>query len=170
MEVLRKRYIPIERGRGIIEMNVIERRSVKADSGCLIWAGCKLPSGYGKLRVNHKDWLAHRYSYTIAKGEIPDGMVVMHSCDNPSCVNPEHLKAGTQLDNANDAKQKGRSYAGPKPWAKESARRNAKLNPEIAKTIKHLYYAERRNLKEIGNYFGVSFQHVSKILHNGCWA
>ena len=73
------------------------------------WIGCKIPDGYGMLQVNGKATLAHRISYEIHKGEIPEGMCVLHSCDNPGCVNPEHLHLGTQKDNARERSERKRS-------------------------------------------------------------
>ena len=65
--------------------------------------------GYGKFTRGGKNWQIHRYVYTQNHGEIPKGLVVMHSCDNPSCINPDHLSLGTQLDNAKDMIEKGRA-------------------------------------------------------------
>ena len=82
------------------------------ESGCWIWTGARNPRGYGKMcigpRASVKYIDAHRLSYMLHIGEIPDGHVVMHTCDNPSCVNPAHLKLGTQKDNLADRDAKGR--------------------------------------------------------------
>ena len=81
---------------------------INETTSCWEWIGCKWKSGYGYLRINRKHISAHRYMYELYKGAIPDGYCVCHSCDNPSCVNPEHLWLGTQGDNMRDAYQKGR--------------------------------------------------------------
>ena len=81
-----------------------------------MWAGCtaKPSKGnprtlpYGQLLVGRKAVPAHRISWEIHNGPIPDGMCVLHICDNPKCVNPEHLFVGTRADNANDCYTKGR--------------------------------------------------------------
>lgn len=78
------------------------------ESGCLEWTGAVNNKGYGQIWINGTLWLCHRYSYQIAKGEIK-GAVVCHKCDNPRCVNPDHLFLGTQLDNMRDMHKKGRS-------------------------------------------------------------
>lgn len=83
---------------------------VDKETGCWNFKGCKTKSGYGRLRVNGVHWMAHRYSLSCHLGRpIADGMVVMHLCDNPSCVNPEHLKEGTQKENIEDCMSKGRA-------------------------------------------------------------
>jgi len=78
---------------------------------CWIWSGSKNKKGYGRLGSGGKKqkyYLAHRVSYTINKGEIPEGLYVLHSCDNPSCVNPNHLRVGTGSENIKEAYDKGR--------------------------------------------------------------
>lgn len=72
--------------------------SVKKDNGCIEWTGGKDKDGYGQIRGRRP----HRVSYELAYGEIPEGFMVLHSCNNPACINPEHLRVGTHLDNMAD--------------------------------------------------------------------
>lgn len=86
--------------------------------GCWLWRAGKFAKGYGMVNLGrdacgtqHTDY-AHRVAYVIAKGDIPEGMVVRHSCDTPACVNPDHLKLGTQGDNVQDASVQGKYLRG----------------------------------------------------------
>lgn len=75
---------------------------------CWVWtASCK-ENGYGQFYINRRPVYAHRFSYLIAHGVIPDGLRVLHRCDNPPCVRPSHLFVGTARDNMDDALAKGR--------------------------------------------------------------
>lgn len=75
---------------------------------CWLWMGRKDPTGYGRVTFDRKQQLAHRLIFTWVVGEIPDGMHVLHRCDNPPCVNPDHLFLGTNQDNVDDKMSKGR--------------------------------------------------------------
>lgn len=78
------------------------------ESGCWIWIGTINRFGYGRMKVNYKGWLAHRFSWEIHFGKIPDGLFVLHKCDIRCCVNPDHLFIGSQLENMRDMQAKGR--------------------------------------------------------------
>lgn len=87
-----------------LDINKIKRNVSIDENGCWNWNGCLTSSGYGQLTENTKYWATHRYAYTCVIGDIPEGNVVRHMCHNPSCCNPDHLKAGTHKDNWNDSK------------------------------------------------------------------
>ena len=108
---------------------------VKKGNDCWEWLGGKDRDGYGRynLTVSYenlsKKWYgAHRLSYTLTKGNIPKGKVICHSCDNPGCVNPDHLWVGTQQDNVRDMDQKNRRV---KPFTLK-----AKKNPPNISSIR----------------------------------
>ena len=81
---------------------------------CWPWKGAKNPKGYGHLIVDGKKVMAHRVAYQLVNGEIPEGDVVRHSCDNPACCNPRHLATGSHKDNTRDMVMRRRSAMGEK--------------------------------------------------------
>jgi len=81
---------------------------VRKTDACWLWTGTTTLAGYGQLRVNGKKIYTHRFVLALFGREVPSGLVVMHSCDVPACVNPDHLSVGTDGDNVRDAVRKGR--------------------------------------------------------------
>lgn len=132
------------------------------DNGCHEWIGAKDKNGYGTLRKDKKDYKAHRYSYELNKGKIPNGLLVCHTCDNPSCVNPEHLFLGTNKDNMADMVKKNRSAFGEK-------NANSKLNKHMVKLIR-----QRLELgisqQKIADEFCINQTNVSKIKTGKSWS
>jgi len=86
--------------------------SIKDDDDCWEWKGKKNHGGYGLCRIKYRIRLAHRVAYSLNVGPIPDGLVLLHSCDNPSCCNPHHLTPGSMSDNIHDMYSKSRSRHG----------------------------------------------------------
>ena len=103
-------YIPNEK-----RLAAFWDRTAQGENGCVVWLGPKDADGYGMVRMSgNVVRRAPRIAYALAKGAIPDGMIVMHACDNPPCVNPEHLTIGTHADNMADKVAKGRARGYPK--------------------------------------------------------
>jgi hypothetical protein len=82
-------------------------RVIKTDS-CWIWNGAKMKNGYGTITVNYRKWYVHRYSWYLTHNHEPK-LFLLHSCDNPLCVNPKHLREGTAADNSRDMADRKRS-------------------------------------------------------------
>jgi hypothetical protein len=103
------------------------RWTVDEKTGCYLWAGKKNAKGYGRIKdSNGKEVMAHRVAFRLKTGvSIPDGFVVCHRCDTPSCVNPSHLFLGTQIDNLADMNAKGRARGNNQPKTRD---RNGKFS------------------------------------------
>lgn len=147
-------------------MTMQERFWAKVDKSgdCWIWTAAKLKKGYGQFKAkSYTRVTAHRLSYEMAYGPIPDGMFVCHKCDNPSCVNPDHLFIGTALDNCQDMMAKGRAKTGgPFPGSKNG---NAVLNEDDVLKIKSLPLSYRK----LAHQFGVSKTQIARIKTGVAW-
>jgi hypothetical protein len=106
---------------------------------CWVWIGGRRPNGYGAFYVGRRKVGAHRVSYQLAFGVDPGDLDVLHRCDNPPCVRPDHLWLGTPVDNALDARAKGRL---PGPW------RGKKLSPLH---VEHMRQAARRRAEAVAD-------------------
>lgn len=133
-------------------------RFVKLDNGCWQWRSHTDKDGYGVLPGNRINTRAHRLSYEIHKGPIPEGMFVCHHCDNPGCVNPDHLFVGTQTDNAQDALKKGRHYVGEKNG-------RSKLTEENVKEI----LSSSLNGPQLAEKFNVTRSMINAIRRGVSW-
>jgi hypothetical protein len=125
---------------------------VKIDeiTGCHIFTYGIDIGGYGRPTINKKRFKAHRVAWTLAYGKIPEDMCVLHKCDNPPCINPEHLFLGTKKDNSRDMANKGR--------CKNSAGEN---NPRVK--LKEYQVLEILNIvKQKGKYWGI-YTELAKI-------
>jgi len=125
------------------KQQLIETKSIPVtESGCWLWLGSKMPRGYGQIQFLGKKYYAHRLSFEAYKGHIPDGHVVRHTCDEPSCVNPDHLLSGTQKDNTQDCIRRNRFPNGEKNGATRYSdelvqyiRNSSKGNGDLAREL-----------------------------------
>jgi len=131
-------------------------------NGCLEWQGAKDNKGYGIFRIDGKNHQAHRVAYSFVHGEIPEGMKVLHNCDNRACISDEHLRLGTQQDNVSDMINKGRwNFRG-------NACRLSKLTELQVQTIL-LRLRNGEKQETIANDFGVTRQAISDIKRKITW-
>ena len=129
-------------------------------NGCWEWTGSKdKKMGYGTFWIKPKDWLAHRASYLIHKGD-PASMCVCHSCDNPACVNPDHLWLGTRSDNNRDRDHKGRHVV-----LCGSTNGFAKLTESDVLAIR----ASTLSVKELSKRYKVSDENIRHVLARNTW-
>lgn len=136
---------------------------VDTTGDCWLWTGACNPQGYGLLRSRTVAFLAHRMSYVLTNGKIPSGLWVLHQCDTPACVNPNHLWLGTDLDNARDKQQKGR---GNQPKGEENGR--CKLSEAQVLEIVRRY--ENETARSLAEEFGVRIDHIFNIVGGRSWA
>ena len=131
----------------------------KTPEGCWLWLKSKRKGGYGRMKTATKDKMASHVAWEIYNGSIPDGMFVLHKCDNLPCVNPDHLFLGTNQDNKNDSVQKGRHAYGEKNGG------GGKLTDVDILTIKdHPHYYGSR--KELALKFNVT-EHLIYLIRSG---
>ena len=134
---------------------------VQQSSGCWEWMAVKNRDGYGRIRVNGRMILAHRLTYTHFIGEIPEGMVIMHTCNNPGCVNPGHLRIGTQAENIAYCIASGRRAKGERNGA-------VKLTTTDIVYIRTSY--GKLSQRELAETVGVDPSMVSRIIRGEKWA
>jgi len=142
-------------------------------TGCWVWTGWRnhRRGDYGQIRVNYRSVRAHRFSWEIHNGPIPAGLVVLHGCDNPPCVNPAHLSLGTNLDNIEDRKLKRRGRGECKA-RHGNTNGSARLTAELAREIRELWRKGQRGhgAPALARRFGVSTSTVSRVVRGVTWA
>jgi HNH endonuclease len=125
---------------------------------CWLWQGAPNGEGYGRIMIDSVRYQAHRVAYTIARGPIPTGLLVCHTCDVRLCVNPDHLFIGTDEDNMRDRDSKLRQSKG-------SHRPHAKITEQQAVAIR----ADPRTHRSIANAYGLATCTVTQIKNRNAW-
>jgi hypothetical protein len=149
-----------------LESSQFEQRYIpEPNTGCWLWTASLQGDGYGAVYPDGrrgKQWRAHRLAYVLFRGDIPEGMHVLHRCDTPACVNPDHLFLGTELDNSRDKMAKERDGL--------VGERNGRA--KLTRTKVEEIRARRKtgvSQRELGEEFGVTQTTVSAIMRGVLW-
>lgn len=134
----------------------------KTDS-CWLWTASTHKFGYGAFNVRGKVYTGHAYSWYLAHNSFPSkGQVIMHTCDNPTCVNPQHLQIATQKENVEDCTRKGRQAKGED---------KSKLTTQEVKAIRTLYkpFSRKYSARKLAQIFKSTHQNISCITRRKSW-
>jgi hypothetical protein len=150
---------------------------VRKESDCWIWTGSLDHDGYGRFWLNSKTIQAHRVAYLLFCGEIDTGLWVLHSCDNPPCVKPDHLFLGTHQDNMDDKSMKGRQatglrngrYTHPESCVEGVRNGRSSLTEKDVLAIRSRYASGELVYRELACLFDVSIATVARIINREHW-
>jgi hypothetical protein len=134
--------------------------SPEPNSGCWLWLGALNAKGYGSIRIAGKTELAHRMSYRRYRGEVAAGVQVLHRCDVPACINPDHLYLGTHADNMRDMSSRNRH-----PYRYGEAHHNAKLSQDDVCAIR----ASFDNYTSLARRYGITKDNIYSIRARKTW-
>lgn len=150
----------------MLKMSVESRfwGKVNKTDTCWIWNAQRNSKGYGWFDYKGKGIKAHRMVWILTHGEIPKGLCVLHHCDNPSCVNPDHLFLGTYKDNSEDMIKKGRS----KLCGNHKGGNHHKLNGIDIIRIRTLLN-QGAKMKDLSVEYHICYSHISRIKSGRCW-
>lgn len=141
------------------EQSLWGRVDIRGQDECWPWVGCQRQSfGYGAIRYDGRQQSAHRVAYILTYGPVPEGLVVCHSCDNPACCNPRHLRADTQSANIREASARNR-------MRRYENHHNGKLTREQKVEIRQVYAAGGVTLKWLAKQYGVTPQTIWRTVH-----
>ena len=132
---------------------------------CWPWIAGTNTWGYGNFKVRGKTKTASRIAWELANGQIPDGMCVLHTCDNPPCCNPDHLSLGTHQDNIADRDAKGRQMRGTRMWKS----RLEEQDVLVIRKAKPSGISKWGCTKELADRFGVSVSTINRIWRAETW-
>lgn len=141
-------------------------KTITNETGCFEWQNAKSPHGYGVARYNGRNFLTHRLSLALyTQTPVVSDLDALHSCDNPPCINPEHLRWGNAAENARDMVMRGRQNH---PDRRGSKHNMAKLDEQKVLEIKELFISELSNAA-IARLYGVTKDNIWCIRHGKTW-
>lgn len=143
---------------------------IKSDD-CWGWAGFRTPAGYPQFAVERRIILGHRAAWILTNGPIPDGLCVLHRCDNRACANPAHLFLGTKGDNSRDMCAKGRAPTQVDPSRVQGENHpRAKLTAAEVVSIREEYARGGVLFREIAKEYGMSVAAIQHLINGRSWA
>lgn len=168
-------------------------KQVDKSGDCWIWTASKIGRGYGQVKFNYKHLRSHRVSWELTYGPIPKGLFVLHKCDNPACVNPDHLELGTHKENMRQMVERERSPKGernarvmyperyptgdshysrlqPERMARGEKHGNSKLTADNIRHIRQVYSAGESTYEQLAHVYGVSITCIWNIVTRKTWA
>lgn len=141
----------------------LKQFSKPAENGCVLFTGHLDKDGYGRVRVGRRMYRTHRLAWELANSSIEKGICICHKCDNPSCVNPDHLFAGTPKDNTQDMFRKGRQS---RRGGVDNG--NSKLTPDKVLRLREMH-AAGASLRELSNTFSIHPAYASQVANGFNW-
>jgi len=136
---------------------------------CWNWNGGLFSNGYGQFRVGTKKVKAHRFSWIINGGFLPDKYILLHKCDNSRCVRPDHLFLGTHRDNSFDRDRKGRAARNNLKPQKGEKNGAAKIDEATVKSIRHIREVYGFSFRTLALAFSISQSQIANIIHRRVW-
>lgn len=153
-------FMPIQKK--TLQQKIYEK--FRVTPGCWVWTGAKKKDGYGYVRHDGREFLAHRAAYFLRHGNLNPGLCICHTCDNRLCVNPDHLWQGTALENDADKMAKGRQAKGERMGS-------AKLSAQQVAEIRTVFTGGRggENTVSLGKKYGVSPSTIWDVVNRVNW-
>jgi hypothetical protein len=155
----------VDYGLNVASIRFWSKVAITADiTKCWIWGASKNKKGYGHFGFNGRMYQAHRFAYKLYYGDYDEILQCLHKCDNPSCVNPNHLWLGTNTDNVLDMVAKGRNK-----YCKGEKNGNSKLTEKDVIEIRNIYSTGSHSFRSLAKMYGIHNSVVGDIVNRNNW-